>query len=282
MRTRLSCLAALLLVAATFTLAGEGAQKAHVVKGLTLTEPMTRSRPGVAKIVATVAVADKDKDKVKMVWDVEAQFEDPDVEFDWEVRDGGMAVQVVIPDSRGVIRVSAVAVVNGEPTDARMAKTLITVDYRPRQQPQQPPPDKDKDKEPPPDEDKDKSVLPKQQQTKKERAAPKQPAKEVVKGKIDRVIFVIDPIDGDENVSALVQAQRTKNELKKIDVKPELATFTTETQAAVLSKLNLTEPVRKAGGAPVAVWIVSDRIRKVTRLTPQTKLDDLIKEASGE
>ncbi len=264
----LLCAVALSLVAAD---GGQGSQKPHVVNGLTLTEPTTKNKPGVARIVAKVDA--KDKGKVKVVWDVEATFEDQDVEFDWEVRDNGLAVQVVIPDSRGVIRISAVAIVDGEPTDTRMAKTVIVVDYRPRQPPKQ-------DREAPPREDEkpaEKPVLPKLNQEKKGG-----PVEKAVRGKIDRVIFVLDVIDGDENVSALVRAVKTKNELMKLDVKPELAPFTSETQVAVLQKLNLTEPIRKAGGPPCAVWIVRDRVRKVTRLESTTKLDDLLKEAAAE
>lgn len=257
MMFRVAVLAGFALLAVAFAAFGEGGggggpRKPNVVEGLELTEPQTRTRPGLVKIAAKVA-APKDA-KVKIVWDVEAQFEDADVTLEWEPRDSGRAIQVVVSDSRGVIRVCALAVIDGEPT--QMAKTFIDVDYRPRQQPR-----KEDPESPPPQ--------PAKQPTKHE-------AKEQVKGKVVKAYFLLDTIDGDENVNAMLTSQRTKNKLREAGVEGVLVG--TDSANYVTNYKKYADDV---GGPPCVLWVTEARkVRKASKIAPDAKIEDLLKEAN--
>lgn len=230
--------------------AQDGPPKPWSVPGLTLSEPQVRTKPGFCKVTAKATGT-----KVKIKWRVRAQFEDSDVEFDYEVRDGGTSVQVVIPDSRGVIEVAALAVIDGEPTD--FCETTVTVDYKPRQP-----------KEPPPV------------------ATARPPAKdgqkpEAAQGRAAvRYVFFVQagPEEPDPDVKALVNSVRLKNELKKLGVTPELVVADSDSYR----KRGLADAVKRAGGAPCVVYVTEDwLVRKYAKLTAQTKPEDVLKEAGG-
>ncbi len=229
----------------------DGPRKPNVVEGLELTEPVVRTRPGLVKIVAKVTTP-KDA-KVKVVFDVEAAFDEPNIEVEYEVRDNGLVVQIVVPDVSGVINVTAVAIVNGEPTSNRMARTSITIDYRPRTLP--------KKEEPPPE-------LPQPAKN------VKQPAKEQVKGKVVRMYFCVDPIDGDENVNAMITSQRTKNKLRDAGIEGVLVGSDGPNFASY------AEYVRNAGGVPCVLYVTAEKkVRKGLKIASDAKIEDLLKEA---
>lgn len=186
---RVKVLAIVLLLFAGLVLADDSSEQ-NKVTGLELPEPLEKTRPGYAKISA------KCDAKCDIRWDVEAQFDDADVEFRWELRDEGKSVQVVIPDSSGIIRVTAIAILDGKFTSQRMAKTYVTVKYTPR------------------------SVA-------KEKAITKAVP---VAGKVKDAYFIIDPA-GDANINALVTSSGLRNALRKLGV--EGHTFPKDSENAV-------------------------------------------------
>lgn len=159
---------------------------------LTLSPPRKRTRPGLAFVVATVTMPKADS-RVRIVWDVESVFDDDSVTADWEARDSGRRLQIVIPDCSGIVRVSALAIVDGEPTDDKLSKTLIEVSYAPRKPPTKPTP------------------------------TPTQvDDKPAVTGKVTDVWFLVDPESGDPNVNALVASVGLRNKLRAIGVTPHV------------------------------------------------------------
>ncbi len=155
-----------------------------------------------------------------------------------------------------------VAVVNGEPTDVRMARTTVTVDYRPRGPDR--PPLRGEQAPPPPKKD-------------EQQAAPKlapPPAKEQVKGKAVRAYFVIDVVDGDENVAAMVTSQRTKNKLRDAGVEAQLVG--TDSPSYSLYR----EYVDRAGGPPAVLWVTAERrVRKAQKIAGTDTIEALLKGA---
>ena len=228
--------------------APKGPAKPNVVAGLSLDEPQKKTRPGLAYVTATVAA--KDGAKVKIVWDVEAQWADEDAEWEWEVRDGGRKVQITIPDSSGIVRISAVAVVDGEPTSDSIAKTVVVVEYTPRAKPApQPAP----------------QPAPAPPQPKADAPAPKAEAP-AASGKPTDIYFVIDTDGGDPNINALVTSQALRNALRKVGLAPHVF----DKDSANVGRAGMQKYVEDAGGVPVMVLVTADRKVKRSSRVPAT------------
>lgn len=225
---------------------GKGeAAKTYVVQGLEIDAPQKRTRPGVVRITAKVEA--KAEDKVKILWDVTAQFEDEDVEFEWD-KLSDQKIQVIIPDSKGIISISAWALLNGEPTSEKPAKTTIDVVYIPR------------DKTP-------KSVKA------EGKVAEKIPVKETKK---PTVYLVADLDTGDPNIAALINSSGLRNRLKSKgfgneDIVP------VDTSTGADGKLGLISFIDSSGGAPCALVVKGDKVVKSLKLTKTTTIDDIAK-----
>lgn len=225
--------------------------KPHSVVGLELTPPVVRTRPGVVVVRASVTVKG---DKTKVVWDVEAQFED-DVgeEFEWEVRDGGRAVQVVIPDSKGLVRVTALAIVDGEPTSERPAKTYIDIDYKPREK-----------------------KLGKAEQPKQDDGPKLEKAKGVARAPIRDVYLVVDQDRGDVNVNAKITSPALKNKMKADGLVEAKLLWADSPDVA---RAGLTRAVAGAGGPTCVVVVTTEnKVRKAFRPKPSDTVEDITRE----
>lgn len=250
MRTMLCVFVLLSLTNSVYSQAGS---KNWIVPGLELTEPFTRTKPGIAKVVAKVDTKDKTT-KVVIKWKVRAQFEDSDVEFDYEPRDDGKSLQVVIPDSKGIIDVFAVAVVDGEPTE--IACTTISVDYKARVQPApQPQPST-----PIP------NVLPKENTGKA--SNPKQEAK----GKVTKVYLVRDLDESNADIKSLMDGRTLKNMFKEAGVEPELVIHDSENY----KKLGLDAAVKQVGAPCVIYTNERNEVVKSTKVTSNTTAKELV------
>lgn len=245
------CLSLFLFCAAVQ--AQKDVQKLHVVTGLELTEPQERTKPGIAKVTAKISA--KDAKSVEIAWDVSAQFEDADIEFDYEIRDDGRTVQLVIPDSSGVIQVAAVAVVDGKLTDKRHAKTYVVVKYTPRGK------TVPKVDSPPPEA--------------KQKAQPKVKTK----GKVASIYIVANSVDDDANVTALLGSQGFKNKIKAADIKAHY--FSAD--SADVKALGLDRFVKDAGGTPCILYVTArDEVRKAVKLKPDATAESILAEAQDE
>lgn len=234
----------------------------HAVAGLELDPPRKVTRVGVAKVAARVTGA-RDGARVRILWDVAAQFEHPDVEFDWERRDGGRSIQLVIPDSRGVVVVTAWAIVDGEPTSDAPARTAIEVDYTPRGAPKAEPP---------------KAESPKTEAPKGE--APAAPsgaqARKAPRGKVTDAYFVYTA-DDEADALALVSSQGLRNRLRAAGVTPHL--FAADSAAAKAAGLG--RYVQDAGGTPAVVLVTAGReVRAARKVTAEDTAESLAREAS--
>lgn len=227
----------------------------NVSQGLEIDAPSSRSRPGVVKITAKVEA--REGQKVRVLWDVAAQFDDPDdtANFEWEKR-SERQIQVVVPASRGVIAVTAWAVVDGEPTDSKPARTWVQVAATQKKEGGQPPP--------PPPEPKDSEPRPQRQPRQKEPEAR-------AEGK--SVYLVADLIDGDANLVALISSTGLKNRLKAAGYERVVV----GTEGDLVKKLNLAQFIADAGGAPCALVVAGDKVKRSARLTPQTTAEDVLK-----
>ncbi len=243
--------ATLVLMAASRTARGQdearkGAAKSYSVPGLELDPPAARTRPGLARVNAKVSA--KADSKVKIVWDVEASFEDDDVELDWEVRENGKSIQVVIPDSSGIVRVTAIAVIDGEPT--AFAKTAISIDYTPRQKKPLPP-----------------VVRPQAQ------------APPAAAGKVVSAVFVVDPEKTDANLEAVITSQGLANDLRRIGVKR----LVLAADSPAIARMKLDGFLKDVGGVP-ALLLVTDqgKVRKAVRLAARTTRGQIAELAGGK
>lgn len=228
--------------------------KLHSVTGLEIDAPQKRTRPGLVKISAKVATA-KDGQKVKILWDVSAQFEDADVDFDWEAR-SATQIQVIIPDTKGVILVTAWALIDGEPTSDKPAKTLIEVDYTPKRG-GQPLPNPDRAPE-----------------------AKKQPvAKAETKSKAKAgppVVYLVADLDkGDDNVVAFIGSSGLKNRLLAAGVAGK-DVVPVDTSAGGVARHGIQGFVDEAGGAPCAI-VVRGETAKGMKLTSSTTAEEVAK-----
>jgi hypothetical protein len=243
---------ALLLLGAAALAAQKPDEKPHAVAGLELDAPQQRSRPGVVRVGAKVDAPEGAK--VRIVWNVAARWDDPEAEFSHEVRDQGRSVQLVIPDCSGLVQVTAVAIVDGEPTDSRMAVTYVEMKYTPR------------GKAAPA-----KAGGPKAEQ----KAAPS--AEEGPK--VTAVYFVLDPIDDDVNLVAMIMSPGTRNKLKAAGLEPLLF----PAGSPSIAKANLTKFVEDAGGTPVAIYATAEgKVRKVARLAADATAESIIQGAGND
>lgn len=238
----------LLLGLAAIGIAAEAPSRPWVVPGLELPEPVKRERPGLVKMTAKVEA--KTEQKVKVVFDVESVFEDADVTAEWEVREDGRTVQIVVPDSRGIINVTAVAVIDGEPT--RFCKSSIEVDYKPR--------------------------VPVR---KGEKNAPeKQEAPKQAKAKVTDVYVVMDVHADQEDVVARFSGVNFKNRLARIGV---VGTFV---PADKIEAKKLRKYVEDAGGTPCLLYLVRGdkeeelKVRRGRKLDKATAVDEILKEVA--
>jgi hypothetical protein len=231
----------------------DGPSRPWIVPGLELSEPQVRTKPGFCKVTAKV----KDK-ATKIKWKVRAQFEDSDVEFEWEPRDEGKAVQFTIPDSRGVVEVTAVAVIDGEPTD--FAETTVTVEYKPRQTKAVKPKEEDKDRP---------QVLPKEAEPKDGKSGEK----------AKYVYYVHEKGEPDPDAKALMNGQGLTNKLRAAGVQ----VVKLEVGTAAYQQSNVDRYVKDAGGAPCVLFVNAKLFiyKKGLKLTAETKADDIVKGAGG-
>lgn len=198
---------------------GRMGDKPHMVPGLELTAPVERTRPGVVKITAKVDA--KEGQKVVIVWKVEGQFDDPGVELEYEPRDNNMTMQIVVPDSSGIIRVIAVATVDGKFTANRMAETYITIKYTPRNTP-----------------------------AAEAKTLEKAPVD--ANGKVTDAYFLVDP-GKDVNVDAMVATVGLLNRLRGAGVTRHVLDVGSE-------KARRFAPyVKDAGGAPALILLTTEK-----------------------
>ncbi len=204
---------------------------------ITLTAPQKRTRPGLAFVSVTVpGVKDEEwNQRVEVVWDVEAQWQVPDVEFSVEagsieVRDSGRRVQLAIPDSSGVVVVKCVATVDGKFVSKNLAKTYIEVQYEPR----------------------------KPTGRVEAGSAAAAPLAAAPPAKAVTALFIIDPKHTDPNIEAVlvgegeVPGRALKNRLGKIGVAGKVLNHTGA------SAQRYRDIIGKAGGVPCMVLVGSD------------------------
>lgn len=250
---------ALALCACSLAGSPQPARSPNVVAGLEIDAPSSRTKPGVVRITAKVDA--KETQKVKVLWDVAAQFEDAEETeaFEWEKR-SERQIQVVVPASKGVIAVTAWAVVDGEPTSATPARTWVQVSFTQKKEQGAPPP--------PPD-PREGQPQPQRQPKVKDRQPERQPEAEQVKA----VYLVADLIDGDANLVALISSAGLKNRLRAAGYDRVVV----GTEGDLVKKLNLQQFIADAGGAPCALVVSGDKVKRSSKLTPQTTAEDLLK-----
>lgn len=244
-------------------------QALHVVPGLEIDPPQRRTRPGLVKLGAKVEA--KETQKVRILWDVAARFDDASVDLEWERR-GDRAVQVVVPDSSGVIVVTAWALVDGEPTSDRPARTLIEVAYS--RQPEPAKAGKWEAPRPVPE------LGPKPSESgkgeKQEQPKPAQAQAQPARPKITTVYAVADLIDGEPNVLAAVTGNTLKNLLRKQGIDYVLV----GTETGGIERLKLKQYIDDAGGHPCVIYAVGDKVRRAVKLTPSATAEEIAKGAA--
>lgn len=215
MRRLLACA---LLLACGLAAAQEPAPAPDKVPGLALPGPQkVRAGAGYLKVKAECAGA--------VQFDVESQWEDEGAEFKTEALADGLSVLVSVPCSAGVIRVTAVGLVEGKLTP--FAKTTIEVEVpadrrRPKPAPK-PEPAPEPGPEPPP--------------------APK-PAGGV------HVVMVLDRA-GDPKAASLADAKSLRDAIRAAGARPHVYGLTD----AVVSQQGYAAVVKKAGGAPALFFL---------------------------
>jgi hypothetical protein len=194
----------------------------NVVPGLTLDEPqkLTVGQKSYLKIKA--------KADGPVTFDVEAQFEDEGVNFEWERLDD-LTVLVAVPASKGVIRVAAVAVVALKPT--KFAKTYIEIDG---------------------------PALPSPSPTKP--AQPLAPPKPV--GPL-HAFFILD-YSAPSPANALANSKEMRTALNGQSVRAHILSSTSK----VIEEQDLTQYVRDAGGAPALIITDQNGVVKWTGRIP--------------
>lgn len=256
---------AVVMAAASPRAEGPRQDRLHVVAGLELDPPQERVREGAVKITAKVDA--KDGAKVKLVWDVEAQFdEDVSDSFSYEVRDQGRSVQIFLPACSGAVRVSAVAIVDGEPTDTKPAKTYVVVKYAAKGKPVA---------EPPRGEQQPKADVPK-----KAARIEATNGRARVKAKAAKVIVVVDNDKLDEpDAVALAGSTSLKNRLAEVGVKFEGYVV----GSAEYREKKAERFVADARGTPAVIYVTdNETVLWVRRIVKGDTAEDIAKEALGK
>lgn len=209
-----------LMLAFAATLQAQTTPAPNKVDGLELDAPKQVTQPGYLKVTAAVTEGD-------VCFDVEAQFADPDIVFQYEPL-GPKTVLIGIPDSPGVIRVSCWRV-PGKVGD-KLAKTYIEV--KPAKKPPTPAPTPAPKPEPGP-----------------------QPPQAEAPARVDAFI-VLDYKAGDPKAAQLANGRTLREAVHAQKAKLHILSATSE----VLAQQGIAKDFQEAGGAPALIVVADGKI----------------------
>jgi hypothetical protein len=199
-----------MLLLAVATVAGAAEPTPWIVPGLELPAPQKTKDPGYLKV--------KVRCTGTIAWDVEAQFDSDKAVFQWEPLDE-KTILVSIPAASGVIRVTAIAVVDGKLTG--YAKTLIETEGPASATVTQPP------------------ALP----------TPPGPPPPGPGGSVGAAYFILDVDRGDPGTAALVTGSPLRDGLRALGVKP----WVFSASGKAIDARGLRQALTTAGGVPALV-----------------------------
>jgi len=252
--------------------ATDAGMEAWQVPGLELDAPQKRTRPGLAFVNAKV-VAKPEAKKVVILWRVEGIWEDAQEQTVIEKRDQGKRLQIVIPDVSGVVRISAWAVVDGEPTyGERPAETLIEMNYQPRKNEAEGTGKKTSSGGTPGGQSDERRGLGLSAQARSDPPASAGSTTSPIApltgaGKVTDVYFVIDKSNPEHaTVNDLAGSVSLRNRLRATGIKPHAFDRSSAEGQVVIDRNGLAPYVQDAGGVPCMILVTGDRkVRKAIK-----------------